>query len=345
MSALTSAMAFSWSSVSTNPNERLHLGLPRRVGAEGVALDRQPAAVELDQLLGHLAGRGPRLGPGALPVGAAHLRERGRLAPAVGGDGLDLVDREVEPIAAPVLQDQIVTGGPAHRPRGDPLEAGHPVLAVHHEAPDGQVVEEAVGGAGPRSGPSVRQAPAGDVGFGQHGHLAVRKDEAAREGRRHHEGTRSPPAALVDDRGMDPFFGQHGRQPGRPRRRGGAQGDGVALPDQLRHLGRQPGRVPGHRAESPHRHRRRARSLRCRRQGEDARPCCPAAAARRAGGGGGTHSGTRRPRPRSGPAPRPAPPPRRAAGRPGHGSAGARRAPPGTPGGSRSGSRSSSGWT
>ena len=161
MSALTSAMAFSWSSVSTNSNEASISVCHGVSGAEGVALDRQAAAVELDQLFGHLTGCGARLGPGALPVGSPHLRERGRLPTAVRGDGLDLVHREVEPIAPPVLQDQIVTGRPAHRPRGDPFEPGHPVLAVDHEAPDGQVVEEAVGGAG------ARVAPAGGAGAGR----------------------------------------------------------------------------------------------------------------------------------------------------------------------------------
>ena len=42
---------------------RLHLGLPRGVRAEGVALDGQAAPVELDQLGGHLAGGRPRLAP------------------------------------------------------------------------------------------------------------------------------------------------------------------------------------------------------------------------------------------------------------------------------------------
>ena len=190
----------------------LHLGLPRGVGAEGVSLDRQAAPVELDQLVGHLAGRGARLGPGALPVGPAHFRQRGGLPPAVGGDRLDLVDGEVEPVAAPVLQDQVVAGRPPHRPRGDTFEPGHAVLAVDHETSHGEVVEEAVGGPGPRPGPPVGHAPAGDVGFGQHGHLAVREDEAGRQGGGHHDGA-GLPAALVSDRDVEALLGQHGRQP------------------------------------------------------------------------------------------------------------------------------------
>ncbi len=50
---------------------RLELGLPRGVGAEGVAGHLEPAPVEGDQLLGDLVDRGPRLGPGLLPLRAA----------------------------------------------------------------------------------------------------------------------------------------------------------------------------------------------------------------------------------------------------------------------------------
>ncbi len=250
----------------------LHLGLPRRVRAEGVTLHRQPAAVELNQLLGHLTGCGSRLGPGALPVGSPHFGERRRLPAAVGGDGLDLIDREIEPIAPAVLQDQIVAGGPTHGPRRDPFEAGDPVLTVDHEAPDGQVVEETVGGPGARSRPPVGQAPAGDVGFGEHGDLAIGEDETARQRRRHHEGARRR-AALLDDRGVHPFFGQHRRQPRRSRRRGRAERDGVALPDELRHLGRQSARVAGHGAESAHRQRPACPAPPARTERRARRPC------------------------------------------------------------------------
>ena len=147
---------------------RLHLGLPGGVGAEGVALDGQAAPVELDQFGRHLAGGRPRLGPRALPVGAAHLRQRRRLAPRVRGDGLDLLDREVEAIRTAVLQDQVVPGRAAHGPGRHALEAGHAVLAVHDEAPRLEVVEEAVRRARPRPGPPVRHAAAGDVGLGEH---------------------------------------------------------------------------------------------------------------------------------------------------------------------------------
>ena len=54
---------------------RLELVLPHRVGREGVAGHTGPGPVEVDQLLGDLARRGPRPGAGPLPVRAAHLRQ------------------------------------------------------------------------------------------------------------------------------------------------------------------------------------------------------------------------------------------------------------------------------
>ena len=164
---------------------RLHLGLPRRVGAEGVALDGQPAAVELHQLGRHLARGRPRLGPGALPVRPAHLREGGRLAARVRGDGLDLVDREVQAVRTAVLEDQVVARGPAHGARRHTLEAGHPVLAVDHEAPDLEIVEEPVCRPGPGSGPAVRDPAAGHVGLRENRHLGVGQDEPVGQWRRH----------------------------------------------------------------------------------------------------------------------------------------------------------------
>jgi hypothetical protein len=54
----------------------LELALPRRVGAEGVALHVQPQPVQLHELLGDLVHGGARLGPGALPLRAAQAIER-----------------------------------------------------------------------------------------------------------------------------------------------------------------------------------------------------------------------------------------------------------------------------
>ena len=200
------------------PERRLHLGLPRRVGAERPPLHRQAAAVQLHQLGRHLAGRGTGPGPGPLPVGAAHLRQRRRLAAAVGGDRLDLLHRQVQAVGAPVLQDQVVAGGPAHGPRRHALEAGDAVLAVDDEAPGLEVVEEAVRRPGARAGPPVGHPPAGDVGLREHRHLGIGQDEPARDGRRHH-GDSGRAGRSLEHRRVDALFGQGGGQARRARAR------------------------------------------------------------------------------------------------------------------------------
>jgi hypothetical protein len=75
--------------------ELLHLALPLGVGAEGVAHRDGALPVEVDQLLGDEEGRGARLGPGLLPLGAAHARQRRRVAARVRGQGVDLLGRPV----------------------------------------------------------------------------------------------------------------------------------------------------------------------------------------------------------------------------------------------------------
>ena len=152
----------------------LELGLPGGVGGEGVARDLEAPAVEGDQLLGDLVHRGPGPGPGPLPLRAAQPADRRRLAAGVGGEQLDLVGRQVEPVPAPVLEEQVVAGGAAHGAGDHAAVAGHPVLAVDDVAARGQVVEEPVDRPGPGPGLPVGAAPAGDVGLGQHRHLGRR---------------------------------------------------------------------------------------------------------------------------------------------------------------------------
>ncbi len=134
---------------------------------------------------------------------------------------------------------------------------------MDHEAPDGQVVEETVGGAGPRSCPRWgRRRPvmsdSESTATLQSGRMnpldsgAVTTNAPAAPPRSSTTGAWTPSSANTDD-SRD--------RPGRGR---GAERHGVAVPDQLRHLGRQPGRVTGDGAESPHRQRLRARSLRSR---------------------------------------------------------------------------------
>ena len=251
------------------PERPLHLRLPRRVGTERPALDGEAPAVQLHQLRRHLAGRGAGLGPGLLPVGAAHLRQRRGLAPAVGRDGLNLLDGQVEAVRAPVLQDQVVPRGPAHGPRRHALEARHAVLAVDDEAPGLEVVEEPVGGPRPWARPPVRDPAAGDVGLGEHRHLGLGQDEPGGDRRRHHTGARRA-RRRGQHRRVHTLGGQGGREPPGPCRRGGAQRDRIALADQPGDAGGQAGGVPGHRVEAAHRERGHVGTVGDGRQGGDA---------------------------------------------------------------------------
>ena len=159
----------------------LELDLPGGVGREGVAGLAEAALVEHDELLGDLAhgAAHPRLG--ALPVAAAEPAERRLLAAGVGRDRVDLVGGDVEAVVAAVLEQQVVALGAADRARHHPAVAGDAVDVVHDVVARGEVVEEPVGGRGPRPRRAVRAAAAGEVGLGEHGELGRREDEAAVE--------------------------------------------------------------------------------------------------------------------------------------------------------------------
>ncbi len=60
------------------------------------------------------------------------------------------------------------------------------MLAVHDVVARGQVVEEPVGGPGPRPGGTMGPPAPGEVGLGQDGHLGGRHHHAALE-RGHHD--------------------------------------------------------------------------------------------------------------------------------------------------------------
>ena len=172
MSALTSSMARSWSEVSTNGNDDSSSACHGVSGPKACPVHLEPAAVQGHQLLGDLVHGGPGLGPGLLPLRPAQPADRRRVPAGVGGEQLDLVGGQVQLVAAPVLEEQVVAGGAPHGPGDHAAVRGHPVLAVDHVAARGQVVEEAVDRSGPGPGLAVGPAPAGDVGLGQHGHPA-----------------------------------------------------------------------------------------------------------------------------------------------------------------------------
>ena len=98
---------------------RLELALPRRVGREGVALGHRALRVELQQPLGHLAQRGAHRLLHALPGGAAQAVEPGGagVAAEVLRDEVEPLDRQVEPVALGVLEQQEVALAVADRHR------------------------------------------------------------------------------------------------------------------------------------------------------------------------------------------------------------------------------------
>ena len=166
------------------------LALPRGVGREGVAGGGHPCGVEADQLGRDLldVALGPALG--LVPVGAAHLVERGLLAADVAGDLVELVGGHVEPVAGVaalargVLEHEVLT-----RRAGDGAlhhldELADAVLLVHDEVAGAQLEGVDLVAATRRHPPHVlgRRAGAarraGEVGLGDHGQPRGRGQEA-----------------------------------------------------------------------------------------------------------------------------------------------------------------------
>ena len=121
------------------------------------------------------------------PVHRAHL---------VGGD--------VELVAAPVLEQQVVAFDAPDGALGHPRVAADAVLVVHDEVAGlERVVEVCAATRAPR--PAVHTPPAGEVGLGDHGHLRPRDDDAALEGRDNNADLARRDAV---DR-VDAFTGEH----------------------------------------------------------------------------------------------------------------------------------------
>ena len=175
----------------------LQLVLPGRVVAEGEAGSVAPALVQHDQLLGDLPHGGPDAALGLLEVRAAEAVERGRLAADVVADGVDLVGRDVQLVAALVLEQQVVALDPADRPLDHPAVAADPVVVVDDVVAGLQVLEDARRLAPARPGGAVGAAAAGQVGLGQHRQPRLGKDRRVVE-RCHDDPPARPGEALVD---------------------------------------------------------------------------------------------------------------------------------------------------
>ena len=121
---------------------RLHLGLPRGVGTERVALGAGARRVQREQLLGQVVDRLADALLGPQPLGAAELGERRPLAARVAGDPADLLDRDEDPVAAGERELEVVAilagaAAPEHL-----LVARHAVVDVDDEVARREALED-----------------------------------------------------------------------------------------------------------------------------------------------------------------------------------------------------------
>ncbi len=156
-----------------------HLGLPRRVLSELVADGCDPLLVEQHQFLSDLADLGLDLRLRLGEVGSAELVELRRFATDVLTDRVDLVGRDVELVATPVAEQQVVAFDSADGPLDHPVVLTDAVLMVHDVAAGLQVLERArrlASLAGARL--AVRPATSGEVRLGDDRDLRVVQRDA-----------------------------------------------------------------------------------------------------------------------------------------------------------------------
>ena len=146
------------------------LGLPWRIGAEGVARHAHPDRVQPDQLARHVpdGAADPALGPD--PVVRSEPVHPRRLTTDILGHHADLVGGHVQLVARPVLQEEVVALGAGDGAPHHPQIAAHPVNLVDGEVAGRELHGRPVGAA---AGQARRQAsvasPPEQVFFGQHG--------------------------------------------------------------------------------------------------------------------------------------------------------------------------------
>ena len=117
MSAFTSRIARSWSGVSTKGKACSNSACQGVSGEKAWPGRREAALVEHDELLGDLTDRCPDTAALALPLAAVQPVQRRVLAPGVRRERVDLVGRDVEPVAAAVLEQQVVRVPPRRSSR------------------------------------------------------------------------------------------------------------------------------------------------------------------------------------------------------------------------------------
>ena len=215
MSCLTSSIVFAWSGVSSNGNasstSRCH-GVSGENAKPGA---REPAAVQHHELLGDLAHCGAHTRLGLLEVGATHAVQGRRLATGVPADGVHLVGRDVELVAALVLEEQVVARDTADRALDHARVPRHTVHLVHDEVAGGQRVVE-IRAAARATGLAVHPPTAGEVGLGDDRDARhPGRPHPARAARRRH---RWCPAAIAPGAASTPSSASTCDEPGRPTR-------------------------------------------------------------------------------------------------------------------------------
>ena len=186
------------------PEGRIELTLPRRVGWEGVALGHRAGGIEPEQLLGHLAQRRPHRLLHALPGPAAQpVEPGGALGGAhVLGDQVQPIHRQIEPPALGVLEQEEVGVASVHRHGPEPVVAADPVGLVDHQVA-GREVREGRDGRAP-----LEQRPAQPAAAGAEDLLLGEDDEP--------EGRELEPGRAVPDENPQPLGApEPGLGPGR----------------------------------------------------------------------------------------------------------------------------------
>jgi hypothetical protein len=216
-------------------NELLIEWIRLRVGRAAVRLAR---GIDLEQLVRHREQRFLRLRLDALPRRAAELVERRR--PAVGRDvalhDVDAIDRDVEPIAALVLEVEVVALGAGDLHVSKPAIGADAVVDVHDEVVGLELRErgEHVGGPLASAAPHLPSL-AEDLGLGDDREPVAREPDAARELAHERERAASLHAerlleGRVARRELDPVRAQERRQPIALRRAAGDDDEPLAFP-------------------------------------------------------------------------------------------------------------------
>ena len=228
------------------PERRLELTLPGRVRCERVAVGHGSLRVESEQPLGHLAQRGADGLLYALPRRATEAVEpRGASVSAeVLRDEVEALDREVEPVALRVLEQEEVALAVADPHRLQAEVAPEPVVLVDDDVADREIGERREGSPALVFRPAQRPpSRAEDLPLGEH-------DDAEGEDRKsgrtlaHDDRQRLRPLERHRDHGLDPVLPQDLAQMLRLAVVGGGQPDAKAL-------GAPASELPGELIEAP----------------------------------------------------------------------------------------------